>query len=478
MVRVPAPSPRSAIVVVLAAVFAIGFGLGSSNPTLIGTTASPAPTLTATASLTASATPTPAPTSQPTRAPTCDLPPALPPAPESVATPTVKSSASMIFESPFYGRLGVAAFPGNPGLWFSSGGSAAPRLLAGIPESKDGRMVVPLALSPRGDTAAVWWQGERYLEDGTSCPAGIYLVSTATGYSILRTSGIWSGWAVGPDNACPSGSEDERGEPSRLRGASFSADGQWLAVVECARIRIFGPDLGEPPIEHLGGCDQWAWSPAASPSTRFVASCEEMTSAWFVDTQGGTTSIALPLPSGGFGWGYAGPEARAIGLTSAGRIRVVRFFGAAIGCEEGGSSCSIPPLRYAATTIDPSDTRATPVTRSAVIDFLVDGTRLAPDASWVYVRNYGEAGARIVNLDTGKIMAVKPIGSAAGTPADGRRLFGTDIGGTGDRVVVWSLDAGGTRREVATVSWPTGIAPEGGAPGAIDVIGLQVATPS
>jgi hypothetical protein len=378
----------------------------------------------------------------------------------------VSGSGSLIFAAPvFFGSSdqGLRADSrGNQAIWFRQAGDADVRLLA---TNLDGR-VVPIALSPDGQVAAVWWLPEDRTEDDLPCTQGVYLLSTDGGSSRLVASGDAS-WV------------DSDGEVRyRIPEAGFSSDGRWLAVVARERITIVDVEAEEPPIQHVGSCQSWAWEPAKA---WFVAGCDDMTTAWAVApyAANGAGSIALPLPSGGgFSCADNSPWGQSIGLTKAGGIRVVRFFANPAG------SCSDGAMRYAVTTW----TWPNWTTRWGIVDFALDGgfddagqytltTRLSAGATWVYAAYVLNPpnNARVVNLATGEVRSIARIGEPVGAPADSKAMYAARANADNRSVIIWSLSGAGVRRQVATIAWPEGMAPGpiGSIPSVIPVFGVQ-----
>jgi hypothetical protein len=351
---------------------------------------------------------------------------------------------------------------GNQAIWLRQAGAADLRLLA---TNLDGS-VVPIALSPDGRTAAVWWLPEDRAVDDLPCTQGVYLLTTDEGSSRLVASGDAS-WV-----------DSDSEVRYRIPEAGFSSDGRWLAVVARDRITIVDVDAEEPPIEHVGSCQSWAWEPAKA---WFVAGCDDMTTAWAVApyAANGRESIALPLPSGdGFSCADNSPWGQSIGLTQAGGIRVVRFFANPAG------SCSDGALRYAVTTW----TWPNWTTQWGIVDFALNGgfddqgqytptTRLSAGATWVYAPRVLSPpnNARVVNLSTGEVTSIARIGDPVGAPADTKLMYGARVDADSQSVILWSLSGAGVRRQLATIAWPEGMAPGpiGSAPSVIPVFGVQ-----
>ena len=334
----------------------------------------------------------------------------------------------MLFTSYLYERVrgDSLAITGGVGLWHVKAGTETARLLL---DATDG-MVLPLAISPNGDKAVVWWLPERRDEAEPPCDDGIYRLSLADGSSRLLASGDWS-------------QSDENDPPT----AAFSANGRFLSLVDSTGIRLYKSG-GRLQRQHDGPCHDWAWAPSGAV---FVAGCEDMTSAWLVRAGGGYApeSYALPLPKDLDlpSW-WQGPG-RMIGLTRDRDIRVVRFYGFATGCESPG--CVIPPPAWAATTLDPATRNQTLETK--IVDFIVWDARLSPDATWVYDRYPGN-GARVVNVESGEVIRVRSLGTPVGGSINRSLLFGSRLDRASRSVLVSSLDRTGTTREVATITWP------------------------
>jgi hypothetical protein len=417
----------------------------------------------------------------------CDVPEHLPGPPGQPAAPRIQGrNVAMLFSSPLYrqdvdgsvyARRGRdAAF----GVWFAPPGAKAARLLV----AAEGGAVLPLALSPAGDAAAVWYLPARRDFDDPACPTGIYLVSTTDGSSRLILEGDWAAAnSDGPDRPTTGLGQtwtDQRtrsGSPRffRLPVASFSANGRNVALVNDEGITVWRPGRYSP-VRHLPGhCSTWGWAPERAV---FVAGCQEVTSLWRLDVASGFGEDIYPLPlpreQAEFRHWNQWP-ASTVGVTPRGDIRVVRFYGFATGCEV--EDCFIPSPAWSVTTIDPitgeSRSRVTEIDVLTSIIQIGRDARLSADASWVYVRDYGDS-SRVVSIDSGVIVKTRRLGEAVGASSDGRFLFGSGISRDREVVVVRSLDRTGTRREVATIAWPQGVDVPNPV---IDVMGLAISQP-
>jgi hypothetical protein len=163
----------------------LGLSMGSRSPTS-ALTPTPAPSAVASAP---SAAPTRSPASPPARTPApaptqipCELPAALPPvaAPAPALAPVIEGgdAVSMLFTSHLAHRVfgyDFTVISDDPdgdwavGLWFVAAGSHEARLLAAPPDG----MVLPLALSPDGTVAAIWWLPARRSVAEAACEGGI-----------------------------------------------------------------------------------------------------------------------------------------------------------------------------------------------------------------------------------------------------------------------------------------------------------------
>lgn len=471
-----------------------GLALGSRPTTSVVTgtavpsgSAAPLPSTAATPTPTPTLTPTP---SRATPAPTqstCNLPPQLPLLQDASVTPAIDvGDLAVVFASHLY-----AATPGGPavrdqpddqwamGLWIVAPGSNQARLL---PAPANG-MVLPLALSPTGDHAAIWWMPQRRGLGETSCEGGIYILTIATGRTDLVARGYWT---VEPDGEGSvdtwdwrdphTGASDPRSYD--LPEAAFSSDGRYLALADGNEIAVYAPGAARPTARHSGDCTEWAWSPVGSI---LVAGCESMTTAWHVDVGEGLAEVRVALPPSPFAVQHPGWEeshGQSIGLTRDGRILVARFYGYPTGCED--PDCVIPPTAYGVTTIDPTTGAATH--RTTEIDFIVtyendDSTWLSADASWVYAILADERGAAVARIRTGALpiptrLRTVPLGTVAGASPDGSTLYGWRAD---EDVVVVVLDSTGRGRDVGVIGHPNGVISE---EPLIATFGLLVAAPS
>ncbi|HJP89251.1 MAG TPA: hypothetical protein VJ850_09480 [Candidatus Limnocylindrales bacterium] len=422
-------------------------------------------------SLAPSTTSTPRPTTRPSAAPTpratqgpCGLPFALPTDPTSAAIPKVAGRVgSVLFASPVYVTGGAAPIPAdnpvldwNMGLWFIPAPGAEPNLItAGGPG-----MVIPLALSPDGTEAAVWWWPERRGYSEVRCQQGIYTLDlTDNAASRLVVAGDWSIGiqgedAVGASWADPTQTND-RPLAFDIPKASFSFDGSLLAVQDGDTIDVYRSRApGDFHAEHVGACPQTGWSPNEN---QFVAGCDDMTTAWEVylvccDAGMETRSVAIPKPpSDTFLPGWENQN-RAIGFTRNGDIRIFRTYGFATGCET--EDCTIPPFAWAATTLDPDTGQATHTGHAWEV--LVDSEpRLSADASWFYGYLATDPPPSVtLDIGTGAIIHVGTRGTAAGASLDGRTMYGWRFNSSGQAVIRAATRSGTTAP--LTIGWPDG----------------------
>jgi hypothetical protein len=439
-----------------------------------------------TAAIDPSATPLAAP--GPTPFTVCELPASLPAAPVPVATPIVgQRSVAMLFTSYLYDHLtdgpliardstsrrSVATWA--VGLWFVAPGNAAPQLLA----APEGGVVLPLALSPAGDKAVVWWLPERRGRDEPMCESGIYAMATDGSESHLLMHGDWSEASVDPPTT-PTWIDPDEGRFGGPRSyvlpkVSFSANEALVAIATDLDIKVVLVDEPGVVMEHIGSCPRSGW---AATGATFAAGCERMTSAWVVDANDGISNRNLALPQPDLAVALPNWEsAAAIGFDRHGRIVVVRFYGLAIGCE--ADPCRIPSPGYTFSTIDPHTGRMS--SRGAGADFLVRSSRdespsLASNAAWVYALVDGRAvgdpsTSRVIDFATGRVRTGIWVGTLVGSSADGRLLYGMYQDVTTRRVVVQSIDATGSTRDVVAIT----SAPALAAHAVIDVWGLVVA---
>jgi len=378
----------------------------------------------------------------------CELPATLPTPPTPVAAPSVTSQGvGMLFGASEYVRDAqnrIVPDDSTIGVWYvAPGASEATLLVSGEPGG-----ALPLALSPAGHVAAVWYLPERRNADDPTCLAGIYLVPTSGGPSRLIETGEWL-WREDGDGL-QYGTRRTPGGPPRIYTlplASFSADGRSLALIDPDGITIVGPGRDPVTRRHIGQCSSWAWSPEGS---RFVAGCAEMTKAWTIDVDDGFSEAtpAVPIPEGfrgsGGGWMFA-----RIGITGDGDIRFVRF--RANPCRPGASGPTCLPTGWSETTIDPITGRSRSFVHEA--DWWNPGGYIAMsvDASWLYA---GASPPRVISIDSGVARKASRISGPISTAADGRRLFGVmRFRGPGPRYVVVSLNRTGARRDIATINW-------------------------
>ena len=396
----------------------------------------------------------------------CTLPDALPQPGDPVGAPVVHADGvAMLFGSHLYvrkenGRLHAqdSTFTGfEVGLWFAPAGTRGPARL--VAETKIGA-VIPLAMSPAADMAAVWWLPDRRENRDDDCIGGIYLVSLASGESRLLASGEW--WVGGAD--APEGnvnvSAHVAGRPHILPATSFSSDGRFVALVEASKITIHDVALGRVRASHVGTCDASAWS---STGATFVAGCEDMTSAWVVqprrDRSDRERSVPLPSP--------VEPSSRraleelpgtaTIGVTRRGDIRVVRFYGHPPGCDSPG--CAGPGPAYTVTTVD----LETAVSSSTVTEteFFIGATAtLFPESRSVYVGGYQEptawnAGPRsaVIRIADGDAAVVRRFGRLIGTPPGATALFGRRVDRAAEQVIATTLSRTGIVRVIGTIEW-------------------------
>jgi hypothetical protein len=384
----------------------------------------------------------------------CVLPAVLPtPEPPDAAPSISTSGAALVFASYLLQRdpNGIVARDQTKGswavgLWFVAAGTAEARLLA----APEGGMVLPLAIAAQGDVVAAWWLPEHRASDEEACISGIYLVPVDGGPSVLVASGDWS---VDPDRTDEATWTDpslNTGTPRAflLPGASFSADGQFLALHEKDGITIHdraGAQVGS----RTGACPAVTWS---ATGARFVAGCDEFGTAWLFDaTARARRELPIPPPPESkvkSGWEWAG--ARSIAWLDAERIETVRFYGYPTGCEVPG--CTIPPPAYAVTTVN--TVTGTGKSIADELAFMVDTSRLSPDGSWVYAQTWEQPGWTM-ELPFGALREVKRPGTIVNGAANGSLLFSTRVL-SDDSVRVFSIDSAGATHAVATIAWPAG----------------------
>ena len=404
----------------------------------------------------------------------CAVPAQLPAPPAAIAAPRVQArNLAVVFASFLYdqspdGRLLAQDTDARHGLWFAAPGATEARLLVAV---EAGGAVLPLGLSRSGDEVAVWYMPESRVWGGPACPTGIYVLSTRDGTSRLV---IQRDWRVVLDDSRPIGPLDRTGPTwpagqtasfdtivHRLPTASFSANGRSVALIEQGAITVKGPGKNAIVTRHTAECSSWAWSPSGAT---LVAGCDQMTSAWTIDVGEGYGEEFYPLPlpdREGLFRNWDQWPASTIGLTRAGDIRLVRFYGFATGCEgPADSGCFIPRPAWSVQTIDPASGAVR--SRYTELDFLSDvnevgqDARLAADASWVYIRGYYGDRARVVSVGSGETVVTRRLGDSAGESADGRLLFDARVDHDRAVVLVRSLDRAGTIREVGTIAWPEG----------------------
>lgn len=426
--------------------------------------------------------PTPRVTPRPTQAP-CVLPESLPSSGVTAAIPKIEGKVgSILFASPTYltgAPSPIAAdtsgFGWNMGLWFVPRPGAAPTLVL----SAGPGMVYPLALSPNGRMAAVWWWPERRGATEAPCEQGIYTIDLAQPTeSRLVERGDWA------ERASDEGSERSWLDTSphfsgplefSFPDVRFSADGSYVAVAEGDRIVIHNSMFPADMTSHVGVCPTWSWGPT---DDRFVAGCEDMTSAWTVKVtccDAGLDTRSLPIPSpppARFSDDWEVDSNRAIGFTKDGDIRVARAYGFATGCE-GEGECHIPPPAWSTTTID-WDTGSA-VHEGDEVTFLFDTeTRLSAAAGWFYGTSYDESfGAVTVEFSTGTVRHLPPLGIYAGSAADGSAIYGLVNPDRGP----WVIQSLSVRSmvEAATIRWPDGAVAQ---TEQIPVLGLWVGAPT
>ena len=483
MIRLSPTSTRSSLLafgaialVPLLVGISIGVSMGSGKATSVLTpTAGPTAGLSV-PSIPASSRPAPVPTRPvavgPAPVPTdrpCDLPARLPPAPVPTVAPAIEggNAVSMLFTS----HLSLRDIGGTPvisddvrgewavGLWFVAAGTHEARLLV----APDDGVVLPLALSPDGTAAAVWWLPIRRPQGEVACMSGIYRLSTVSGESELVLSGDWT-VAPSDDEQEPHGPGIDWTDPAtgdstprtyRIPEVAMAIDGH-LAIIDGPSIGLYAPQGPGPERTHVGGCTDWAWS---STSATFVAGCESMTSAWLAapvccDAGLEGQSIAMPwLQQEAVRSGWGRVEASTIGFTDDGRVRVAAFLGYPTGCD--GQPCSIPLPGFVTATFDGPTGEAVAV-RNDALHFLVDSeVRMSATASWLYAERY-EGGARTLTARTGAVSKATRLGTFVGSAVDGSVLYGMRSDEATGAVIVSSLDAEGTTRQVATIRRPDG----------------------
>ena len=388
----------------------------------------------------------------------CELPDTLPAPREPVAAPVVETGdVALLFSSFLYRRTGDGElviqdrWPRNLeyGLWFAPAASKdEARLLL---EGGTGA-VVPLALAPAADVAAVWWLPDRRDRGEDDCIGGIYLFWIETGESRLIKRGAW--WNGGADSDGGPVTVDEyvAGRDYRLPRASFSSNGRFLALAQATSIAIHRVAPGGPEMNHIGDCPEWAWSPMGAT---FAAACEGMTSAWVA--QPGIwrdVNLAVPTPVKPSSQRHFEEieSARSIGVTRGGDVRVVRFYGYPPGCDTPG--CEGPGPAYTVTTVDGETGTAT----SSVVEtaLYVAGSRLSPDASWVYASGLFRRPPRVIDLSGGGSAIVRFLGAAIGASAADSTLFGRRQDEDSRRVVITSLRRNGGTQVVGSIGWAIG----------------------
>ena len=408
--------------------------------------------------------PTPRITPTPTLGP-CVLPDSLSRGGDTAATPKVEGRAgSILFASPVYRpSSGAAVAADDPladwemGLWSVPAPDSSPRLVLSAGKG----MVIPLALSSNGRTAAVWWWPERRGAGQVRCASGIYALNLSGPGSKLILAGDWTV----TDEEAEQGADWNWGDPTdhrsnalrfQLPRASLSADGSHLAIADRDTIDVYDVAFPERPIRHVGTCPQWAWAPA---ETRFVAGCEGMTSAWLVaptccDGLLGQRNIPIPGPPlpNGFFEDWEQGSSRAIGFTANGDIRVARIYGFATGCE-GPDECHIPPPAWAVTTIDHATQEAVHAFHETTYLFDYD-SRLSADASWLYGLSYGDDqyDGISIEFDSAAVRRLPLLGSVAGAAPDGSALYGV-AEDEAPSVVLRSLTPSAAT-DLVTISWP------------------------
>lgn len=403
-----------------------------------------------------------------------------------VALPAVDGAqeVALAFSTYLYGRAanGDVFVRANPardlavGLWFVPPQSREPRLLA---ETETG-MLIPLGLAPAGDVAVVWWLPASRATGQPACEAGVYFVDTATGAGQLVTRRDWTGPSdedvilndqVSTWWTDPRGSGDA-GRTYRLPRAAISADGRFVALLGPEQVEIYMRGETIARYRHVGACPDWAWAPTRAV---FVAGCDDMTTAWLVDADGGFSAVSVALPwlaaeGARNGWGTTRVET--IGFTNGDRVRLAALYGYATGCE--ASPCSIPPPAYGVATIGSELLDAT--TTGGVVDFLAGDVIVLPTGSaWAYVDTYGgDDGdeARIVDLETGISARTRRLEVVAGAARNGSALYGWRVDDVASGVVIVAVQSNGNMRELASLSLPDGAMSE---EPIIHVLGLLVA---
>ena len=440
---------------VLAVAVVVVLATGGLGPTAAVPTATPgiasSPISSAGAAATGGATPAASPVAA---GDPCVLPAALPtPDPPDAAPSVSTSSAALVFASYLLQRdpNGIVARDQTKGswavgLWFVAAGTAEARLLA----APEGGMVLPLAIASQGNVVAAWWLPEHRASDQQACISGIYLVPVHGGLSVLVASGDWSVDPDGSDEVTWTDPTFDTGRPRAflLPGASFSADGTFLALHEKDGITIHdrtGAQVGS----RTGACPAVNWS---ATGARFVAGCDELTTAWLFDAAArARRELPLPLPPESkvkSGWEWAG--ARSIASLDAERIETVRFYGYPTGCEVPG--CTIPPPAFAVTTIDIATGAARSI--SDRLPFMAESSRISADGSWAYAQTWDEPGWTM-KLPFGALAQLKRPGAIVNGAADGSLLFSNRVL-SDDSVRVFSIDSAGATHAVATIAWPAG----------------------
>ena len=422
-------------------------------------------------------TPTVAPTRTPSRTPlptitgdSCRLPASLPQpgaAGTPVAAPRVVGTRQTLFAAPLYARGPLGFVPMDDlyhiwemGLWLSEPSSNDARLLL----TPIAGAVLPLAVSPDGTQAAIWWLPQRRQRSAATCESAIYVYSLRDGSSRILVRGDWTTANSDEDSGNVTGIfwqdppyDESSSRQYSIPHVSWSPDGKVIAIVEGGAVWFLRGD-GPYPYRHEGTCTDWAWAPSGAT---FVAGCDRMTSAWFVNVGEGDApdSYALPLPAHeGWAGDWQRDELATIGIDSDGRIVVARFFGIATGCES--PDCTIPDPGVSVTTIARGTGQASHQVK--VLPFIPpydgDGTHMPAGATWVHSAGEEGVAGQILDIATLDLRDAEGLGEYVGEAADGSMLYGAegdqDFGG----VVLFAIDATGRRTQLATVSHPDGAA--------------------
>jgi hypothetical protein len=227
-----------------------------------------------------------------------------------------------------------------------------------------------------------------------------------------------------------------------------------IAVIEDAAIWFVRGD-GVYPYRHAGHGRDWAWAPAGAT---FVAGCDGMTTAWYVNVGEGYApdSLALPLPEhAGWGTDWARGDASNIGMDDAGRIVVSRFFGVPTGCEY--EECTIPDYGYSVTTVQPGTGAAEHRVKVAsfIADFSGAGSHMVGTA-WVHSDGY-EQDANILDLASLSLRPSVRLVEYVGEAVDGSAVYGARADDATRATIVFAINAQGQAAPLASMTHPGGV---------------------